>query len=109
MPSVRTPTKGARASAKAAPPPRSRFAGALGRFGSGQRATVNRRTNSLGTLLRDVRNEVRKVEWPTREEATKLTAAVVGLSAVVGVFLGGVDFIFQELFKLLIGLPFGGV
>jgi len=108
MPSVKTPTKAARASAKAPPPPRSRFSRALGQLG-GQRASVNRRTNNVTTLFRDVRNELRKIEWPSREEATKLTAAVVGLSAAVGVFLGGVDFIFQELFRLLISLPNGGV
>jgi len=55
-----------------------------------------------------VRGELRKVEWPSREEGTKLTAAVIGLSAVVGIFLGSVDFIFQELFRFLISLSNGG-
>jgi len=55
-----------------------------------------------------VRGELRKVEWPTREEGTKLTAAVIGLSAVVGIFLGGVDYIFQELFRFLISFYSGG-
>jgi preprotein translocase subunit SecE len=67
------------------------------------------RRGSIAAFLRDTRQELKKVEWPTREEATKLTAAVVGLSAIVGVFLGGVDFVFQEFFKLLIGLTGGGL
>jgi len=109
MPSVKTPAKAGRAVAKGQPPTRSRFARAFGQLGGSQRTVVNKRTNSISTLLRDVRSELRKVEWPSRQEAVKLTGAVVGLSAALGVFLGGVDFIFQELFKLLIGLPIGGV
>jgi preprotein translocase SecE subunit len=49
------------------------------------------------------------VEWPSRPELVKLTGAVVGLSALVGVFLGGVDFVFQEIIKAIIGLSSGGV
>jgi preprotein translocase subunit SecE len=87
----------------------SRFSRAFGRFNSAQRTGGKAPTNNVLTLIRDVRQEIRKVEWPSREEATKLTAAVVGLSAVVGVFLGGVDFLFQEIFKLVIGFTNGGV
>ena len=86
----------------------SSFRGRFSRFSGGSREARKGRGN-VGTLLRDVRTELRKVEWPTREELTKMTAAVVALSAVVGLFLGGVDFIFQELIKLLIGLSNGGV
>jgi preprotein translocase subunit SecE len=110
MASTKVRGKAARAVA-ARPPPekRSRFSRAFGRFSAGRAAAANRRTGNLGALLRETRQELKKVEWPTREEATKLTAAVVGLSAVVGIFLGGVDFIFQELFKALIALSNGGM
>ena len=118
MPPARMPAKVARTAAankaaragaaKAPPVARSRFSQAFGRLGTGQKMAGSKRAGSLVTLLRDTRQELRKVEWPSREEATKLTAAVVGLSAVVGIFLGGVDFVFQELFKTLIRLSGGG-
>jgi preprotein translocase subunit SecE len=38
-----------------------------------------------------------------------LTVVVVALSVAVGLFLGGVDFLFQELFRLLLGLEGGGI
>ena len=98
------------------PPPdrRSRLARAFGRFRTARKTAVARGSSGRGTgniltLIRDVRQEIKKVEWPTREEATKLTAAVVGLSAIVGIFLGGVDFLFQEFFKIVISLGNGGI
>ena len=81
---------------------------AFGRFRAGQPSNANRRSSGgIAQLLRDTRNELRKVEWPSRDEAVKLTGAVIGLSALIGVFLGGVDFVFQELFKAIIGLGNG--
>jgi preprotein translocase subunit SecE len=60
------------------------------------------------TFLHDVRSELRKVAWPSSRETVNLTVVVVALSAVVGMFLGGVDFVFQELFRFLLGLTGSG-
>jgi preprotein translocase subunit SecE len=59
-------------------------------------------------FVRDVRSELRKVAWPTQRETINLTAVVIALSVAVGLFLGGVDFVFQELFRFLLGLQGGG-
>jgi preprotein translocase subunit SecE len=59
-------------------------------------------------FFRDVRSELRKVVWPTRRETLNLTAVVLALSAVVGAFLGAVDYVFQEVFRLLLSLTGGG-
>ncbi len=121
MPSARTPSRVAAGKPPVGrkPPTDGRPSGQggsrfFGRFRAArQRAaaggTSGRGGGNLGTLIRDVRSELRKVEWPTREELTKLTAATVVLSALVGLFLGGVDFVFQELIKFIISLSNGGV
>ena len=44
---------------------------------------------------------IRKVTWPTRQEATNLTIVVIGLAAFVGVTLGLLDAILAELVKFL--------
>lgn len=49
------------------------------------------------SFLKEVRLEMKKVNWPTRKETLKYTFVVVGLSVVVAAFLGGLDFIFQYL------------
>jgi preprotein translocase subunit SecE len=59
-------------------------------------------------FVRDVRGELRKVAWPNQRETVNLTAVVIAFSVIVGLFLGGIDFVFQELFRLLLGLGGGG-
>ena len=53
--------------------------------------------NSLLRTLREVRSEMRKVVWPTREETLRLTIVVIILSAVISVVLFTADSIFQYL------------
>lgn len=40
----------------------------------------------------EVRAEMKKVAWPTRQETLKYTLAVIGVSIVLAVFLGGLDY-----------------
>lgn len=53
-------------------------------------------------FLREVRDELTKVVWPTREEIIRLTGVVILISLFVGLFLGGVDFILTKLTELII-------
>ena len=56
----------------------------------------------IGQFLSEVRSELRKVVWPSRNEGAKLTALVVGISVAIGVLLGAIDFTFAELFRFLL-------
>jgi preprotein translocase subunit SecE len=58
-------------------------------------AEIEGRTRGITTWFREVRSELRKVVWPTRQEAMKLTSVVVVLSVIVGFFLGIVDAVFS--------------
>jgi preprotein translocase subunit SecE len=53
-------------------------------------------------FIKEVRDELQKVVWPTRDEIIRLTAVVIIVSLGVGLFLGGTDFILTKLFELLI-------
>lgn len=46
-------------------------------------------------FLKDVKIELSKVNWPTREQTIQYTLVVIGFSFVVAVFLGGIDFVLQ--------------
>jgi preprotein translocase subunit SecE len=46
----------------------------------------------IGTFLKEVRQELKKVTWPTRQETVKYTIIVVAVSLAVAAFLGSVDF-----------------
>ncbi len=54
------------------------------------------------TFLKEVRDELGKVVWPTRNEVIRLTMIVMLVSILVGVFLGGLDYIFTSTMTLLI-------
>ena len=56
------------------------------------------------TGVRDVIDELRKVVWPTRREAIRLTLMVLAVCIIVGIFLGAIDFGFSELItKVFLG------
>jgi preprotein translocase subunit SecE len=64
----------------------------------------DRRENTLIRTFRDTRAELRKVVWPNREEATRLTILVLVVSTVIGTFLFISDSIFLALYTLLVDL-----
>jgi preprotein translocase subunit SecE len=53
-------------------------------------------------FLKEVQLEVKKVNWPTREETLKYTFIVIVFSALVALFLGGLDVIFNNALKMYI-------
>jgi len=53
-------------------------------------------------FFRETVGELKRVVWPTREQATRLTILVVVISFAVGVILGLVDLAFGRLFRFLV-------
>ncbi|PJE68980.1 preprotein translocase subunit SecE [Candidatus Shapirobacteria bacterium CG10_big_fil_rev_8_21_14_0_10_38_14] len=53
-------------------------------------------------FLKEVKAEMRKVDWPNRQTAIRLTAIVVGVSVVVAIFIGSLDFLFTKLMEIII-------
>ncbi len=56
----------------------------------------------LGDSVREIRSELKKVVWPTRDEAIRLTIVVIGVCTAVGLFLGAADYIFAQTFTLIL-------
>ncbi|OQY22891.1 MAG: preprotein translocase subunit SecE [Anaerolineaceae bacterium 4572_32.1] len=61
-----------------------------------------KKENPIIRYLRETRAELRKVSWPSRDEAINLTAIVVAVTTAVAAFLGIVDYLFAKLFGLII-------
>ena len=55
--------------------------------------------NKATTFLKEVRLEMRKVNWPTRQETIKYVIIIVCISALIAAFLGALDFMFAGLLK----------
>ena len=55
----------------------------------------------LMTYFKESRQELKKVTWPSRKEASKLTFAVMIFTTVYSLFTIGVDYIFKEFVQKL--------
>jgi preprotein translocase subunit SecE len=60
------------------------------------------RENAIVRTFREVRSEMKKVVWPTREETIRLTIVVMVLSAIISIVLFSADSLFQLLYALLV-------
>lgn len=47
----------------------------------------------------EARAELRHVNWPTRQEAIRLTGIVIGISLGLALFLGAFDYLFTYILK----------
>lgn len=54
-------------------------------------------------FMREARTELRKVVWPTRKETTQTTLVVIGVVALVAIFLWMVDGVLSWAVRLLLG------
>lgn len=59
---------------------------------------------SPAQFVRQVRQEVAKVTWPSRKETMITTAMVFVMVTLASLFLMGVDWTFAELAQLALGL-----
>jgi len=53
-------------------------------------------------FIREVKNELELVVWPSHQESTRLTIVVIAASIITGVYLGALDIAFTGLFSQLI-------
>jgi preprotein translocase subunit SecE len=54
--------------------------------------------------FKETAGELRKVSWPTREEALALTRIVLIVTIIMSAILGVLDFIFARLVGLLVNI-----
>jgi preprotein translocase subunit SecE len=66
-------------------------------------AVGQRLTGGIGQFIFETRSELKKVVWPTREQAVNLTALVIAVSAAVAAFIGAVDWVLAQFFQKLVG------
>ncbi len=58
------------------------------------------RTERLRGLVQDTMSEMKKINWPDQETTRNLTIVVIGISIVLGIVLGGVDYALVQLLGL---------
>ena len=60
-------------------------------------------SGGIERFLRESRAEMKKVFWPTKKDVWYSTLVVIGLTVVVGFYIGLVDVVLTRLLSLFIG------
>jgi preprotein translocase subunit SecE len=68
------------------------------------KAQVIKEPNAIVRYYRETVGELKKVVWPTREEALRLTWIVLVVITIMAIILGTADYLFSQLFRFLISL-----
>ena len=68
------------------------------------KARAKKRPNIIIRLLRETVVELRKVNWPSRQEATQLTLLVLLVIFIMSSLLGVLDFLFSRFFGFIVTL-----
>jgi preprotein translocase subunit SecE len=63
----------------------------------------SRQPNFLVRFFSETIGELRKVTWPTRDEALRLTAIVLAVMIVTSIFLGAIDTLLTAAFRAILG------
>ncbi len=67
-----------------------------------EKKVAHQQTNGVSRFFNETRGELKKVNWPTRQEATNLTTIVLIVIASMAVFLGLLDILFSRIFSMLL-------
>ena len=65
---------------------------------------AKRKGSGIKRFYQETVAELRKVSWPSQEEAINLTRVVVIVIIAMGLFLGVLDFIFGRFFAFILTL-----
>lgn len=57
---------------------------------------------SLGSYIKETREEMKHVSWPTRKQVVVYTSVVILLSAILAVYLGLLDYVLQIVISKII-------
>ena len=59
---------------------------------------------SLADFVRETRNEIAKVSWPSRSETLRTTVAIIVMALVAGVFFLGIDWVLGKVISRVLGM-----
>ncbi|WP_026888075.1 preprotein translocase subunit SecE [Clostridium beijerinckii] len=60
------------------------------------------KSNGLFSFFREVKVEVKKITWPSKDETKKAFVAVIVFTLMYTILVGGLDSIFNNLFKMIL-------
>ena len=62
---------------------------------------MDKKSLPVPTFTKDIIEELKKVTWPTRKETIRLTVVVIGISLIIGVYIGIIDVLLTKGLEIL--------
>lgn len=62
---------------------------------------MDKKPNITVGFIADIRDELKRVTWPSRVATIKLTATVFIISLIVGAYLGIIDVLLAKILEIL--------
>lgn len=56
----------------------------------------------ISKFLKEVRQELRNVVWPTKDDLKEGTTVVIAFSVILGIFIWVVDIVFTQVVNLVL-------
>ena len=68
----------------------------------GVKTKSNSEKNSIAKFFRGIKAEVKRITWPSKDDTKKALIAVGVVVLIYVILVGGLDYIFQNLFELIL-------
>lgn len=62
---------------------------------------MDKKSLPVPTFTRDIIEELKKVTWPSRNQTVRLTVVVIGISLIIGVYIGIIDILLAKGLEIL--------
>jgi preprotein translocase subunit SecE len=62
------------------------------------------KSNGLVSFFKDVKSEIKKITWPSKDETKKAFVAVMVFTLMYTILVGGMDSIFEKLLQAILKL-----
>ena len=59
--------------------------------------------HKIQRFFQETVGELRKVSWPTRQEAIRMTQIVIAVILIMAAILGGLDWVYAKFFGVILG------
>ena len=61
---------------------------------------MQKTTTMKAGFAQDIIEELKKVSWPSRKETVRLTTIVIGISLIIGLYIGIIDILLAKGLEL---------
>ncbi|OGK21985.1 preprotein translocase subunit SecE [Candidatus Roizmanbacteria bacterium RIFCSPHIGHO2_01_FULL_39_8] len=62
---------------------------------------MDKKTMPVPTFTKDIIEELKKVTWPSRKETIRLTVIVIGISLIIGLYIGIIDILLTKALEMV--------